>query len=202
MHEQKKLTEAEREAIAAKYQRRIIELGTPIFGPPEEDGAILVSSPDPKAQELQLRIIDATIQLLEAAPPQDEETPHHRKPGDLHRTADRLREGEVDLPDGFDREEAAAAFDRHAQFEEEKIAFGHEMDAVALEALAGLLPILERVNTFVFDVFHEMKRWAEEDPDGPGVGYYQEMARAWRKGAGRSRGKGSNLSQTQTSSRR
>lgn len=78
-------------------------------------------------------------------------------------------------------------FDQHAKFERQKIASGHEFDAVALEALEGLLPILETVKNFAFDVLHEMKRWAEEDPDGPGVGYYQQMNRAWREGAGRSR---------------
>ncbi len=192
MQQKKILTQAERDAIAAKYQRRILDLGTAVFGPLEESEASEASNvvpfPDPKAQEFQLRIIDATIQLLEAAPPEDEETPHHRKPGDLHRTAERLREGEVDLPDPtLDREAIADSFDQHAQFEKQKIAFGHEMDAVALEALEGLLPILETVKNFALDVFHEVKRWAEEDPDGPAAEYYQQMNRARREGAGRSR---------------
>lgn len=189
MDQKKQLTAEEREAITAKYQRRILELGTPIFGPPEESEATnVVSFPNPKPQELQRRIIDATIELLEAAPPEDEETPHHRKPGDLHRTAERLREGDVDLPDPtLDREAVADSFDQHAEFERQKIAFGHEMDAVAVEALEGLLPILETLKNFAIDVLHEMKRWAEEDPDGPGAEYYRAMDRAWRQGAGRSR---------------
>lgn len=35
-HQNRKLTQAERDAITAKYQRRLIELGIPIFGLPEE----------------------------------------------------------------------------------------------------------------------------------------------------------------------
>jgi hypothetical protein len=82
------LTQEERDAITAKYQRRIIELGIPIFGPPAEGelGPDVLPFPDPhaeeraaaaaqgraKAQELQDRIVEATIQLLEAAPPPDE----------------------------------------------------------------------------------------------------------------------------------
>src|SRR5947209_7485234 len=140
MDQQKKLTQAERDAITEKYQRRIIELGTPIFGPPD---ALTISEPNAKSQEFQRRIVDATIQLMEAAPPPDEETPPHRRPGDLNRTAARLRAGEVDLPDPtLDREQEAASFDRHADFARAEIAFGHEMDAVAAEALTGLLPVL------------------------------------------------------------
>ena len=196
MYQKKKLTQAERDAITEKYRLRIIELGTPIFGPPdgpEELDPNVLPFPNPnsaKAQELVRRIIDATIELLEAVPPLDEETPHHRKPGDLNRTAERLREGEVDLPDPhLDREEVAVSFDRHADFARAKIAFGNAMDAVTLEALAGLLPILERVRDFAFDVLHEVKRWAEEDPEGPGAQYYREMNHARKQGAGRSRGR-------------
>jgi hypothetical protein len=196
MDEKRKLTDAEREAIAAKYQRRILELGTAVFGPPEvaegEPASNVLPFPDPnaeKAQELERRIIDATIQLLEAAPPEDEVTPPNRKPGDLHRTAERLRAEEVDLPDpDLDREKAAASFDQHAAFEKQKIAFGREMDAVTLEALEGLVPILEAVKKLALDLFHEVKRWAEEDPEGPAAEYYRELYRAWRQGAGRSRG--------------
>ena len=169
MDQKKKLTDAEREAIAAKYQRRILELGTAVFGPPDEVGT---NPKDAKAQELERRIIDASIQLFEAAPPDVQETAPHRKPGDLNRTAERQRTGDDYLPDGFDRA---------------KITFGHEMDAVTLEALAGLLPILEVVKNLALDIFHEVKRWAEEDPEGPAAGYYREMNRAWRQGAGRSR---------------
>jgi len=199
------LTQAERDAITAKYQRRIIELGIPIFGPPAEGelGSDVLPVPDPhaeeraaaaaqgraKAQELQDRIVDATIQLLEAAPPPDELRPAHRKPGDLDRTAARLRADEVDVPEGFDREEVAASFDAHAGFARAEIAYGHAMDAVALEALTGLLTIVEAVRDFVIEVFHEVKRWAEEDPDGPGADLYRELNKAWRKGAGRTRGK-------------
>jgi hypothetical protein len=220
MHQKKNLTTAEREAITAKYQRRIIELGIGLFGPPDEGeetfGANVVPFPDPnaeahaaaaersqaKAHEFQCRIIDATIQLLETeAPPLDEEAPPHRKPGDLIRTADRLRTHDVDLPDPtLDREEVAASLDTHAKFEKAKVAFGAKMDAVALEAITGLLPILEAVKIFVLDVFHVIKEWAQEDPDGPGAELYRDMNRAWRKGAGRSRGRSSNLSQTETSS--
>jgi hypothetical protein len=100
-----------------------------------------------------------------------------------------LRGEEVDLPEGFDREEEAARFDRYADFARAEIAFGHQMDAVALEALTGLLPILEAVKKFALDVFHEVKRWAEEDPDGPGAQYFHELNRARREGAGRSRGR-------------
>jgi hypothetical protein len=193
MEQKRKLTDAEREAIAAKYQRRIIELGTPIFGPLMEDGEgapNIVPFADPKSQELERRIIDATIRLLETAPPADEETPPHRKPGDLNRTAERLRAGEVDLPDpDLDREEVAASFDRHADFARAKIAFGQEMDAVTEEALAGLLPILLALKDFAADLLNVVKQWAREDPDGPAVEYYREMNRAWRQGAGRSRGK-------------
>lgn len=54
--QKKKLTEAEREAIALKYKRRIIELGIPIFGvPPEEEleefGGNVVPFHDPHAEE-------------------------------------------------------------------------------------------------------------------------------------------------------
>ena len=205
MQQKKILTQAERDAITAKYQRRIIELGIPIFGPPDEGelGPNVLPFPDPhadertaaaeegraKAQELQDRIVDATIQLLEAAPPPDELRPAHRKPGDLDRTAARLRAGEVDLPEGFDREEVAASFDAHANFARKEIAYGQEMEAVALEALTGLLPVLEALKNFALDVFHEVKRWAEEDPDGPGADLYRDLNRAWRKGAGRSRGR-------------
>jgi hypothetical protein len=63
------------------------------------------------------------------------------------------------------------------------------MEAVALEALTGLLPILEAVKDFALNVFHEVKRWAEEDPDGDGAALYRDLNRAWRKGAGRSRGR-------------
>ncbi|HEX3584335.1 MAG TPA: hypothetical protein VH087_21420 [Thermoanaerobaculia bacterium] len=184
MHQKKQLTPEQREAIAAKYQRRIIELGTPIFGPPEEAG---LHPPNAKSQELQRRIIDASIQLLEAVPPDYEGTAPHRKPGDLNRTAERLLAEEVDLPAGFDRKEEAALFDQHAELERQKIAFGQQMDGVTLEAIEGLIPILEIVKNFASDVFHEMKRWAEEDPEGPGAALYDEMNRAWRQGAGRSR---------------
>lgn len=206
MHQKKVLTQAERDAITAKYQRRIIELGIPIFGPPDPAWAASVNIapfPDPnaeeraaaaeagraKAAELQRRIIDATIQLLETMPPPDELRPAHRKPGDLDRTAARVRAGEVDVPEGFDREEVAASFDAHADFARAQIAFGQEMDAVTVEALAGLLPMLEAVKNFALDVFHEVKRWEEEDPDGPAADLYHDMNRAWRKGAGRSRGR-------------
>ena len=205
-HLKKILTQAERDAITAKYQRRLIELGIPLFGLPEEGelapelGAF--SDPDAdaraigrergraKAEEFQRRILDATIQLLETPrPPADEETPPHRKPGELNRTAERIRLSEVDLPDpALDREQVAASFDAHAELERAKIAFGQQMDAVTLEAIAGLLPILEAVKSFALDVFHEVKRWAEEDPDGPGAEMYEQLNRAWRKGAGRSRG--------------
>lgn len=183
-HQKKPLTPEEREAIAAKYQRRILELGTAVFGPLEEVGQ---RPKDAKSLEFERRIIDASIQLLEAVPPDYDGTAPHRKPGDLDRTAERLRTNEVDLPEGFDREKEAARFGQHANLERQKIASGHEFDAVALEALEGLIPILEVVKNFALDVFHEMKRWAEEDPDGPGAGYYEEMKRAWRQGAGRSR---------------
>jgi hypothetical protein len=208
MKQKRQLTQTEREAITAKYQRRIIELGTPIFGPPdeqdEESGANVMPFPDPnaeglamaaergraKAEEFQRRILDATIQMLETAPPLDEEPPPHRKPGDLVRTANRLMAGEVDLPDpDLDRGEVAASLEAHAEFERAKLAFGEEMDAVTLEALSGLLPILEVVKSFALDVFHEVKRWAEEDPDGPAAEYCRELNRAWRQGAGRSRGR-------------
>jgi len=191
MQQKKVLTQAERDAITAKYQRRIIELGIPIFGPPGEDdpGTNVLPPPAPHAQELQQRIVDATIQLLETTPPPDEARPAHRKPGDLERTAARLRAGEVDLPEGFDREQEAASFEGQAKFARAQIAFGQEMDAVALEALTGLLPILEAVKDFAMNVFHEVKRWAEEDPDGPGAEVYRELNKAWRKGAGRSRGR-------------
>ena len=192
MHQKKQLTLQEREAIAAKYQRRIIELGTPIFGPPE-DGAFssnVVPFPNPKADELLSRILEASKQLLEAAPPLDEEPPAHRKPGDLVRTAERLRAGEVDLPDPtLDREEVADSLESHAEFERAKLAFGEEMDAITLEALAGLEPILHAVVNFALDVFHEVKRWAEEDPEGPGADLYRDLNRARRQGAGRSRGR-------------
>jgi len=185
MHQKMKLTEAEREAIAAKYQRRIIELGTPIFGPPDGDLNI-VPFADPKSQEFQRRIMDATLGLLEAAPPLDEETPPHRKPGDLNRTAERLRAGEVDLPDpSLDREEVAASFDKHAEFARKKVAFGAEMDAVANEALAGLLPVLLALKDFATELLQIVKEWAREDPDGPAAGYFRDMNRAWRQGAGR-----------------
>lgn len=206
MEQQKKLTDAEREAIAAKYQRRIIELGTPIFGPPEEAelGPNVLPFPDPdaearaiaaersraKAKEFQLRIIDATIELLEAAPPLDEEPPPHRRPSELNRTAERLRAGEVDLPDpDLDRFEVADSLDRHAEFERTKVAFGSEMDAVAYEALTGLLPVLLALKDFAAEVMKVVKEWAREDPDGPAAGYYRDLNRAWRQGAGRSRGK-------------
>jgi len=205
MQQKKSLTQAERDAIAAKYQRRIIELGIPIFGPLDaaELPPGILPLPDPnaeeraaaakagraKALELQQRIIDATIQLLEAAPPPDVLRPAHRKPGDLDRTAARLRAGEVDLPEGFDREEEAATFEGQAKFARAEIAFGRQMDAVALEALTGLLPILEAVKDFATNVFHEVKRWVEEDPDGAGAEMYRELNKAWRKGAGRSRGR-------------
>ena len=206
MQQKKILTQAERDAITAKYQRRIIELGIPIFGPPDEgelppnvlpfpdpnaeERAIAAEAGRAKAQELERRIIDATIQLLEATPPDEEARPAHRKPGDLNRTAERLRGHEVDLPEGFDREEEAAKFDRYADFARVEIAYGEQVDAVALEALNGLLPILEAVKKFALDVFHEVKRWAEEDPDGPGAELFRELNRAWRKGAGRSRSRG------------
>ena len=208
MDQKKKLTDAEREAIAAKYQRRIIELGTPIFGPPEEEGECgpnVVPFPDPdaearaiaaersraKSQEFERRIIDATIQLLEAAPPIDEEAPPHRKPGDLNRTAERLRAGEVDLPDpDLDREEVAASLDRHAEFARAKLSFGEEMDAVAYEAITGLLPVVLALKDFAIGVLHIAKQWAEEDPDGPAADYYRDLNRAWRQGAGRSRRRG------------
>jgi hypothetical protein len=188
MHQKKILTTAQREAITAKYQRRIIELGIPLFGPPDDEE---LPAPNAKSQELQQRILDATIQLLETeAPPADEEAPRHRKPGDLVRTAERLRAEEVDLPDpSLDREEIAASLEKHAHFERAQVAFGNEMDAVTIEALEGLFPILVALREFVVDVFHVVKEWAEEDPDGPAGEYYQEMKRAWRKGAGRSRGK-------------
>ena len=205
MDQQKKLTDAEREAIAAKYQRRIIELGTPIFGPPDEDevlGLDVLPFPDPNAEaramavergraktlEFERRIIDATIQLFEAAPPRDEEAPPHRKPGHLNRTAERIRAGEVDLPDpDLDREEVAASFDRHAEFEREQLAFGKEMDAVTNEALDGLIPVLLALKDFMAGVLNIVKQWAQEDPDGPAAGYYRELNRAWRQGVGRSR---------------
>ncbi|HEV8432884.1 MAG TPA: hypothetical protein VGR95_05680 [Thermoanaerobaculia bacterium] len=205
MQQKKVLTQQERDAITAKYQRRIIELGIPVFGPPDEGdlGPNVVPFPDPnaeerataaeagraKAQEFQDRIVDATIQLLETAPPPDELRPAHRKPGDLDRTAARLRAHEVDLPEGFDPEQEAATFEGQAKFSRAQIAFGQEMDAVALEALTGLLPILEAVRDFALNVFHEVKRWAEEDPDGPGADLYRELNKARRKGAGRSRGR-------------
>jgi len=205
MQQKKVLTQQERDAITAKYQRRIIELGIPVFGPPDEGdlGPNVVPFPDPnaeeraiaveagraKAQEFQDRIVDATIQLLETAPPPDELRPAHRKPGDLERTAARLRAHEVDLPEGFDPEQEAATFEGQAKFSRAQIAFGQEMDAVALEALTGLLPILEAVRDFALNVFHEVKRWAEEDPDGPGADLYRELNKARRKGAGRSRGR-------------
>ncbi|HEX7138189.1 MAG TPA: hypothetical protein VF219_10095 [Vicinamibacterales bacterium] len=205
MQQKKVLTQAERDAITAKYQRRILELGIPIFGPPDEGelGPNVLPFPDPhaeeravaaeegreKAEELQRRIIDAAIQFLETAPPPDELRPAHRKPGDLDRTAARLSAGEVDLPEGFDREKEAASFAGQADFARAGIAFGHEMEAVTLEALTGLLPILEAVRAFALNVFHEVKRWAEEDPDGPGADLYRELNRAWRQGAGRSRGR-------------
>src|SRR5437763_1408959 len=127
MDEKKKLTEEERAAIAAKYKRRIIELGTPLFGSAERWfvlGPDVEAIPDPyaearavaaeqsraKSEEFLQRITDATIHLMEAAPPVDEEPPQHRKPGDLSRTAERLRAGKVDLPDpALDREEVAAS---------------------------------------------------------------------------------------------
>lgn len=186
MHQKKILTEAERDAITAKYQRRILELGTAVFGPPDE--VIEEREPNAKAQELQRRIMDASIQFLEAAPADYVGTAPHRKPGDLNRTAERLRGEEVDLPDGFDREEEAALLEEHAEFARAEIDFGHEMDAVALEALTGLLPILETVRKFVIDILHVVKEWAQEDPEGPGAEYYRELNRAWRQGAGRSRG--------------
>jgi hypothetical protein len=205
MQQKKVLTQQERDAITAKYQRRIIELGIPVFGPPDEGdlGPNVVPFPDPnaeeraiaaeagraKAQEFQDRIVDATIQLLETAPPPDELRPAHRKPGDLERTAARLRAHEIDLPEGFDPEQEAATFEGQAKFSRAQIAFGQEMDAVALEALTGLLPILEAVRDFALNVFHEVKRWAEEDPDGPGADLYRELNKARRKGAGRSRGR-------------
>jgi hypothetical protein len=129
--------------------------------------------------------------LLETEPPPaGEETPAHRKPGDLNRTAERLRNDEVDLPDpSLDREQVAASFDAHATFERATIDFGKKMDAVALEALNGLLPMLEAIRAFALNVFHEVKRWAEEDPEGPGAELFDQMNRAWRKGAGRSRGR-------------
>lgn len=119
--------------------------------------------------------------------PDHEETAPHRKPGDLNRTAERLRAGEVDLPDGFDREEEAALFDRHADFAREEIAFGHEMDAVAIESLTGLLPVLLALKDFGRELLHVLKEWAQEDPDGPGAGYYRDFNRAVRQGAGRAR---------------
>lgn len=207
MKQMKKLTEAEREAITAKYQRRIIELGIPIFGMPDEaelaelnvvgpfddpnaeERAIRAERGRAKSAEFQRRIVNATIEMLEALPPEYDGPPKHRKPGDLNRTAERLRNNEVDLADGFDREEEAALLDQHAEFERAKIEFGHNMDAVALEALNGLLPILEAVKKFATDVFHLIKEWAREDPEGPAAGYYAELNRAWRQGAGRSRGR-------------
>ena len=208
MQQKKQLTPEEREAIALKYKRRILELGIPIFGMPpeselEEYGANVVPFSDPnaetraaaaersraKSQEFLRRIIDATIELSEAAPPPDQGRPHHRKPGDLHRTAERLLAGEVDLPEGFDRVEEAASFDQHAEFEKQKIAFGREMDAVANEAAAGLLPVLMTLLAFAQDVLHVLKAWAQEDPDGPGAGYYRDFNRAWRQSTGRSRGR-------------
>lgn len=181
----KQLTDAERDAITAKYERRVIELGESIFGPMEEVGH---RPPNEKSVEFERRIIDATIQLLEAAPPDYAGTAPHRKPGDLNRTAERLRAGEVDLPDPtLDREETAALFDRHAQFARSEIAFGQEMDAVANEAAAGLLPILMTLKEFVIDLTHLMKEWAQEDPDGPGAGYYRDFNRALKKGEGRTR---------------
>ena len=191
MDQKKKLTDAEREAITAKYERRIIELGTPIFGPPDEGAearAIATEQSRAKSQEFERRIIDATIQLLEAAPPLDEEPPPHRRPGELNRTAERLRAGEVDLPDpDLDREEVAASLDRHAEFERKKVAFGGEMDSVANEAIAGLLPVVLALKAFATELLHIVKEWAQEDPEGPAAGYYRDMNRAWRQGAGRSR---------------
>lgn len=204
MAQQKKLTDAEREAITAKYQRLIIELGTPIFGPPDEGelGPDVLPFPDPnaearamavergraKAEEFERRIIDATIRLFEAAPPPDEEAPPHRKPGHLNRTAERLRAGEVDLPDpDLDREEVAASLDRYAAFEREELAFGQEMNAVTNEALDGLIPILLALKDFAVGALMIVKQWAQEDPEGPAAGYYREMNRAWRQGFGRSR---------------
>ena len=46
-------------------------------------------------------------------------------------------------------EEEAALLDQHAEFERAKIDFGHDIDAVALEALNGLLPILENLNYYI-----------------------------------------------------
>ena len=77
--------------------------------------------------------------------------------------------------------------DRHADFARAKITFGHKMDEVGLEALEGLLPILEAVRRFAIGVLHEAKQWAHEDPEGPGAVFYEELNRAWRQGAGRSR---------------
>ena len=186
MHQMKKqLTDAERAAITAKYERRVTELAEAYFGPMDEIG---LRPPDAKSVEFDRRIIDATIQLLETVPPDYAGTTPHRKPGDLKRTAERLRKEEVDLPDpALDREEEAARFDQHAEFERSKIDFGHEMDAVGIEALEGLLPILLKLKEFAIDLTHLMKEWAQEDPDGPGAVYYRDFNRALKKGAGRQR---------------
>jgi hypothetical protein len=202
------LTQAERDAITAKYHRRIIERGIALFGMPPEDEldpslgpftdpyaeerAIAKEQGRAKSEESRRRIYEATLELLAATPPPaDEETPAHRKPGDLNRTAERIRSGEVDLPDpALDREQVAASFDAHAEFERSKIAFGQKMDAVAHEAITGLLPIMEGLKDFAFDVFHEFKRWAAEDPDGPGAEMYEKLNRALRQGTGRSRARG------------
>jgi hypothetical protein len=193
MDQKKRLTDAEREAITAKYQRRIIELGTPLFGPPDEGPearTIATEQSRAKSQEFEQRIIDAAIQLLEAAPPLDEEPPPHRRPGELNRTAERLRAGEVDLPDpDLDREEVAASLDRHAEFERKKVAFGGEMDAVTNEALDGLLPVILALKDYATELLHIVKEWAQEDPEGPAAGYFRDLNRAWRQGAGRSRGR-------------
>ena len=209
MEQQKTLTEAEREAIALKHKRRILELGIPIFGMPPEDeleefGGSVAFLPDPnaearaggaerglaKSEEFRQRILDASTRLLQAAPRPDEGRPHHRKPGDLHRTARRLRGREVDLPDpALDREAEAAAFDRYANFEKAKIALGKEMNAVRNEVAAGLFPLLMTLLRFARDVLHVLKEWAKEDPEGPATAYFRDFNRTWRQSSARSRGK-------------
>lgn len=191
MEEQKKkLTDEERQAIQEKYERRIHDLGRHYFGPewfPEPGQEASIPDPSAHAQALRRRILDASIQLLEAAPPPDRGEPPHRKPGDLERTAERLRNHEVDLPEGYDREEEAAAFEQYAEFARTKIDFGHTMDSVAIDALLGLVPILETFKKFGIDLTHIFKEWALEDPDGPAPAHYEEFNRALKKGAGRPR---------------
>ena len=206
--QKKKLTEAEREAIALKYKRRIIELGIPIFGVPpaeelEEFGNVVqfhdphaaeraeaVARSKEKSKEFEQRILDSTIQLLAAAPRPDEGRPNHRKPGDLRRTAERLRTCEVDLPDpSLDREAEADAFDRYANFELAQIALGKQIGAVRNEVGAKLLPVLMTLMAFAQDVLHVLKEWAREDPEGPAAGYFRDFNRAWRQGTAKPRGR-------------